>query len=59
MNELEIRAAASSASERRGYERIEFIHNSYPKEHWAEILVLADKLRNENEFICKYNIERR
>lgn len=51
----EIREAAFSASKLNGYERIEYIQNSYQnqKQHWAEILQLADTL-NKNPEICKY-----
>lgn len=48
----EIREAASSAAERSGYERIEFIQNSYPAAYWADILQLSRMLKDD---ICKYN----
>ena len=51
MTEEEIRAAASSAAERTGADRIEFIQNSYPVAYWAEILQLAAQYTNNFENI--------
>lgn len=52
MTELELRQAASSAAERTGAERIEFVQNSYPAAYWADILQLAHSLKDD---MCIYN----
>lgn len=44
MNEEDIREAASSASNRIGQERIDYIHSSYPKEYWGKIEKLANQI---------------
>ena len=62
MEDTEIRAAAYSASLLTGADRINFVMQSYPnaKQHWGDILNIADRLRKENhDFICKYHIGRR
>lgn len=55
MEEKEIREAAFSASKLNGAERIEFVYNSYQnqKQHWAEILQLADTFSQDK--VCKYH----
>lgn len=52
MEQEEIRAAASSAAERTGAERINFVKESYPPLYWADILQTARML---NDDICKYH----
>lgn len=62
MTEEDIRAAASSASNRIGQEREDFIKQSYPKKYWNKINRLAsqiddyanEKYETDNE-PCIYN----
>lgn len=53
MEQEEIRAAASSAAERTGADRIEYVQNSYPCAYWADILQLA-RIYNAEEAMFKY-----
>ena len=63
MNEFDLKAAASSASNRIGQERIDYIKSSYPKEYWGKIEKLANQIDDyanenyENSCLepCKYN----